>query len=53
MTDKYTIATGSSEEVTKKVNELIAEGWRPYGSISVIITANSWREYAQPMVRDT
>lgn len=64
---EYKIIEGSSpNEITKKVNDLIKEGWTPVGSHQVVIRREQNRysgqqhmdtlnqlEYTQTMVKDT
>ena len=66
-TMEYKIIEGSSpNEITKKVNDLIKEGWTPVGSHQVVIRREQNRysgqqhmdtlnqlEYTQTMVKDT
>ena len=52
ITEYCIVHDATAERLTEKVNEMIKEGWQPFGSMSVISTGTSAgvTTHTQPMV---
>lgn len=50
--NEYKIIKGSLNEVEYYVNELISQGWQPFGDLNVIhVVEGCYTKYYQAMVR--
>ncbi len=51
------VAENSETILTKMVNELIKEGWKPFGSLSCALVQSTdgdgvWNQYSQAMIKE-
>lgn len=52
ITEYYVVHNDNAELLAGKVNEMVRQGWQPFGGISTISTsANAFITYAQAMVK--
>lgn len=52
ITEYYVVHNDNAELLTGKINEMVRQGWQPFGGISTIsTTANAFITYAQAMVK--